>query len=392
MLFSIFSLKIFIYIIITVELLPALFALFNRKREKNKQIFPISIILPTRNEEKIVAEVIKKWLQVKYSEKIEIIFCDHSTDATPEIIKKWAKKYPFIKYLRTDTGSKLGNILEGIKHAKYPWVILHDADRIPEKDSIETLAPFLTENIGAVFGKILPRKTNSLFNALTGTEQVQKLIDQKFYSNIDSCPYITLSTCLARKKDFLNIKSQQIIADDIYLAMELRKKGLRCLLIHQSTSREEFVRNIGGLFKKRFRVSTGSSQMIFSSYLKNIGSKKYGLFGWLVIPIRLLYIIGFNLALTFYVLSLIIEGILGVIGFMLIIKTLLVVYLSLFLIYLFRNLILLKFQAFDKNFLYVTPLYPIYYLIGFRLISTIAMIKYIFGSMIIKKPKNSYWR
>jgi len=131
MLFSVFSLKIFICVIIAVEFLPALFSLFNYKREKNEKIFPISVILPTRNEEKIVEKVIKAWLQVEHPEEREIIFCDHSTDSTPKIIKKWAEKYPFITYLRTDTGSKLGNVLEGIKHAKHPWVILHDTDRIP---------------------------------------------------------------------------------------------------------------------------------------------------------------------------------------------------------------------------------------------------------------------
>lgn len=221
---TIFFLILLIIILFLTELLPGIFAFFPIKYKKREDILPVSIIIPTRNEEKIIKRVIETWIGIDYPQKKEIIFCDHSEDNTKNIILQAQKKYSFIRYLRTEGESKLGNILSGVKKAQYPWVVINDADKFPTKDSLKKIAPFLTEEVGAVFGKTIPKETNGFFKILTAFELLQKYVDQKFYSDIDSVPYLSFCNCLIKKEALLNIPSQKIIADDAYLAVKIREK------------------------------------------------------------------------------------------------------------------------------------------------------------------------
>lgn len=372
-----------------LELLPAIFALYSPKYKKKTSFLPVSIIIPTRNEEKIIQEVIQRWINIEYPAEKEIIFCDHSTDETPKLIKKWQEKYSFIKYLRTDSGTKLGNILLGVKSAKHSWIVINDADKVPRKDSFKKIAPFLTEEIGAVFGKTIPKKTNTFFQIITSFELMQKYIDQKYYSNIDSTPYLSLCNCLVRKKSLLDISPQPLIADDVYLEVKLREKNLKCLFLPQAEGLEEFAGSFKELFKKRFRVSQGTSQISLSGYIGTMFNKKFGYFGNLVVPLRQLHFLGINILLALFGASLIVEKIFGLISWSFFLELMVGIYLVLFFIYLIRTLVMPRVINYSNTkFFLMIPFYPFYYLIFFRLVSTFSLFCYIFRK---KKVKKLYW-
>ncbi len=61
----------------------------------------VSIICPLFNEEKFIERCIQSILEQDYpQDKLEVLFIDgRSTDHTADIVRKYAKDYPFIKLL-----------------------------------------------------------------------------------------------------------------------------------------------------------------------------------------------------------------------------------------------------------------------------------------------------
>lgn len=81
--------------------------LFKFKASKNNNINKVSIILPTHNGEKYLAESIESCLEQTYSNFELIIIDDASTDNTPSIIKEYANKDSRIIPLRNEINLKL---------------------------------------------------------------------------------------------------------------------------------------------------------------------------------------------------------------------------------------------------------------------------------------------
>ena len=93
----------------------------------------ISIIIPARNEEENIGELLKKLLEQTYAkELVEIIVVDdHSTDKTAEIVAQYEK----VKLLRLENdisnSFKKKAIEKGITAAAGELIITTDADCVP---------------------------------------------------------------------------------------------------------------------------------------------------------------------------------------------------------------------------------------------------------------------
>ncbi len=394
--FSFFFLLLLILILFVTELLPLIVILIKGKEsESNKpeEFLPISIIIPTRDEEKVINSTIEKWINIDYPSEKEIIFCDHSKDRTPQIIKEYAKKIPYIRYLHTDTGSKLGNILMGVRQAKFQLIVLNDADKFPEKDSVYRLVSHLTDKRASVFSKTIPRETKTIFQLLTSFELVQKYIDQKYYSIIDSVPYLSLSNCVLRKDLLMRIPPQSIIADDVYLAVKLREMGKRSILISEVGGVEEFAGSFRELIRKRLRVSQGTMQIFLQKYVNSFLNKKFGYFGLLVVPLRMLYFFGVNLFLLGFLTTAVLEKSFNIINWSYFFLLLIVLYFTIFVIYLLRVLLMKKsINYWNSLYLLIVPFYPFYYLIFFRLISVVGSLYFVFKNGFRVASEASYWK
>ncbi len=114
----------------------------------------ISVILPTKDEEKAIEEIIKKCRDVGIQ---EIIVVDDSKDKTPEIAEKLG-----CKVIRNVKG--YGNAyIEGLKHASGEVIVMMDADGSYDPLEIKKLVKPILEGkadlvIGSRFkGKIMPK-------------------------------------------------------------------------------------------------------------------------------------------------------------------------------------------------------------------------------------------
>lgn len=98
----------------------------------------ISVLIPVRNEAKLIGRLLNALNKVNYpEEKLEIIFVeDGSTDGTYELLLKCKERDRRIKviHLEENNKGKPKALNEGLKHATGELIALLDADCIPEPD------------------------------------------------------------------------------------------------------------------------------------------------------------------------------------------------------------------------------------------------------------------
>jgi len=120
--------------------------------KKPAQFIDVSIIIPARNEEKNIGELLYSLQQQTYPKQFfEIIVVDdHSTDSTAQIVSQFTG----VKLLKLEEGAinsyKKKAIEKGIAAASGELIITTDADCMPPSDWLQTIVAF-KERTNAVF-------------------------------------------------------------------------------------------------------------------------------------------------------------------------------------------------------------------------------------------------
>ncbi len=118
----------------------------------------VSILVPVKNEEKVVGRLLRTLLNLDYPpEKREIIIVDDgSTDKTVEICGEYARCSNQIRLLHRSTSDGKPSALNyGLRHAKGEIVATFDADNVPESDVLLKAVKFFEDpSTAAVQGTI----------------------------------------------------------------------------------------------------------------------------------------------------------------------------------------------------------------------------------------------
>jgi cellulose synthase/poly-beta-1,6-N-acetylglucosamine synthase-like glycosyltransferase len=127
----------------------------------------VSIIVSMHNEEKNVKRCLEKLVDQNYpNDKFEIIIVnDRSSDNTGDLIESYAKKYPFVRYikivkLQDEFAPKKYAIDQAIKSARGEIILLTDADGRPTPQWIQQMTSYFAEDVGLVIG-YAPYSTDS---------------------------------------------------------------------------------------------------------------------------------------------------------------------------------------------------------------------------------------
>ncbi|GJQ23461.1 MAG: hypothetical protein HBSAPP01_12510 [Candidatus Brocadia sapporoensis] len=117
----------------------------------------ISIIIPSRNEEKFIDKCLDSIIAQDYSkEKLEILVVDGmSNDKTREFIKGYSKQHRYIKLLDNPGKIVPTAMNTGIRDAHGEIIIRMDAHNIYEKDYVSKCVKYLQEynvdNVGGIW-------------------------------------------------------------------------------------------------------------------------------------------------------------------------------------------------------------------------------------------------
>jgi glycosyltransferase involved in cell wall biosynthesis len=129
----------------------------------------LSVIVPVFNEEKTIGLILEKLAKVKQIKEI-IVVDDGSTDATPNLIRKFQKKVKkkrkcIFQSVAKLNGGKGSAVLLGIEKAHGDYVLIQDADLEYDPDDIALLCqPITKKKATVVYGsRFLGPHSNLLF-------------------------------------------------------------------------------------------------------------------------------------------------------------------------------------------------------------------------------------
>jgi len=278
-------------------------------QESNRKRLPtFSIIVPVKDEEKVVGRLLNSLLRLDYPfEKREIIVVeDGSNDKTFKICTAYASEYPHqIKLVHQSTSNGKPSALNAaLKHLKGEMVGVFDADNVPEQDILlKTVKYFEDPSVGAVQGR--PCSINSDETMLSKFISYEEAVRYETYIRgkdaLNLFVPLTGSCYFIRRKVLEEIKGwdANTLSEDVEIAAKLTERNHNIKYAPDVRSWQENPTSLTVLFRQRTRWFRGSMEVSlkYGRLLKRVNRRcidaEITLFGpFVFIPFLLGYVLG----------------------------------------------------------------------------------------------------
>lgn len=268
-----------------------------------------SIVVPVKDEERVVGRLLKALLKLDYpSQKKEIIIVeDGSVDKTARICREYARQYPegvkFVHQFKSDGKPSALNC--ALKHVKGEIVAIFDADNVPEPDALLRVAEYFEDpSIAAVQGT--PYSINADENMLTKFISYEEAIRfQAYFRGKDALSLfvpLTGSCQFIRQNVLKEIGGwdEKSLSEDMEMSAKLTQKGYKVRYAPDVRSWQEEPANLTQLIKQRTRwfrgcmeVALKYGKLVTSPNRKNIDAEITLIGPYMIAP----YFIGYLIAL-----------------------------------------------------------------------------------------------
>jgi biofilm PGA synthesis N-glycosyltransferase PgaC len=171
---------IFIVFVLYFGLLKMLYTGFvksieQRSDEADKNVLSLSVIVPFRNEEHNLPNVLRDLFSQQYPiDNFEILLVnDHSEDKSMQSAEEVLKASSFAKctFIHPTANGKKAAIAEGVKHATGNVIVTIDADCRVGPDWLKSInAMFTSDDVKMVFGPVKIEPGNSIFSKMQSIE------------------------------------------------------------------------------------------------------------------------------------------------------------------------------------------------------------------------------
>jgi glycosyltransferase involved in cell wall biosynthesis len=264
--------------------LPSVLPVQNHPMNKTVATEPVSIVLPTYNEEALIAETLDNLCSLQYpTESLELVIVDSSNDETAAIVHNFFanRKQPALTLIEeSDRGGVARAVNRAIEAASHDIIFRTDCDSRLNREAIShAVATLQDETIGAVTG----RQVGVLGGSKVETEyrdlQAQ---NQALESYLDST-FVVHGPCFAFRKRYFEPISADSLADDTEIAVRIRKQGKRILMNPAMQFAEAGTSDLRGRRARKDRRAMGLLQLLDRNR-DLLG--RYGLYGWVVIPVN----------------------------------------------------------------------------------------------------------
>ena len=113
----------------------------------------ISVILPTYNREKLLAEAVSSVLQQTYTDYELIVVDDGSTDDTKAVLQPFMNR---IRYISQENGGVSHARNTGVSAATGKWVAFHDSDNVWLPEKLEKQMNVIRETNSGIYRRPVP--------------------------------------------------------------------------------------------------------------------------------------------------------------------------------------------------------------------------------------------
>jgi cellulose synthase/poly-beta-1,6-N-acetylglucosamine synthase-like glycosyltransferase len=241
------------------------------KKLPNEEKLPsFSLIVPVKNEEKVIGRLLSALLNVNYPKsKIEIIVVeDGSTDNTLKICMEYVKACNSnVKIVRKPfSNGKPSALNYGIKHASGEIIGIFDADNVPDPNALKNVCKYFEDSkVAAVQGQTL--SINSEENMLTKFISYEEAVWCETYLRgkdvLDLFVHLK-GSCQFIKRDILeklNGFDEETLSEDMELSARLTEKGYKIRYASDVYSLQETPADLKQLFKQRTRWFRGTIEV-----------------------------------------------------------------------------------------------------------------------------------
>jgi cellulose synthase/poly-beta-1,6-N-acetylglucosamine synthase-like glycosyltransferase len=244
----------------------------------------VSILVPARNEERVIERILQRMAELTYpKDKLQVIVVDDgSTDATPSIAQHYSNICRHIMAVHRNQKEggkgKPAALNAGLKNANGEIVLCFDADYYPQKDIVEKLAQkFADPKVGAVQGRVtVLNEPQNLVTRLVALERIGGYrVDQEARENLALIAQFggTVGGFRRSLLESLGGWDETMLAEDTDLTFRVYLAGYKVCYVGDAESYEEAVDNWRAYWKQRYRWSRGHMECFFKHAKRVLTSK-----------------------------------------------------------------------------------------------------------------------
>jgi cellulose synthase/poly-beta-1,6-N-acetylglucosamine synthase-like glycosyltransferase len=234
-----------------------------------RELPAVSVIVPVKNEEKVVARLLDALLSSNYpfGKREIIVVNDASTDGTREICLQYSLAHPEVTVVeKAKSTTKAAALNLGVSYAHGEIVATFDGDSVPEPDALlRAVKYFADPAVAAVQGRIC--SINAGQNMLTRFISFECAVQYELYARGKDALdlYVGLAgTCQFVRREALEAVggwNEDCLAEDTELSLRLVEKGKVIRYASEVRTFEESPFNVRSLVAQRARWYRGNIEV-----------------------------------------------------------------------------------------------------------------------------------
>lgn len=254
----------------------------------------VAVIVPCWNEAATIAGTCDSLLALDYpKDKLEIILVDDgSTDATPEIMRRFAH-HPQVRVVSKENGGKHTALNAGIALTSAELVGCLDADSFVEPDALrEIVGSFEDPKVMATTAAMSVHQPNNILQHMQHAEYALGIALRHTFASINGLyvtpgPFSFYRRAIIEKLGGFRHGHQ---TEDMEMALRIQRAGYGIENAPRARVYTKAPATLAKLVKQRTRWVRGFLRNTLGEYRDMVGNRRFGILGMLVLPVAVLTI------------------------------------------------------------------------------------------------------